>query len=125
MAATVHHAGALRNRDIVWFVDDVGACSVLINGNSSQYDAGVVTAAAHLCWARLGIRTWIERVASDDNPSDGLSRLGLKDPWSLSHEPPWDFVELLPPPWFSLIELPPVQVGELLQSCPVVNGAKL
>ena len=62
LAVTVHHADALRNRDIVWFVDNIGACSVLIKGNSSQYDAGIVTAAVHLCWARLGIRSWIEWV---------------------------------------------------------------
>ena len=124
LAVTVHHAESLRNRDVVWFVDNVGACSVLIKGNSSQYDAGIVTAAVHLCWARLGIRSWIEWVASDDNPSDGLSRKGLKDPWTLAQQPPWSLVELLPPPWFRLIELPPVDVGLLLQSCPVVNGAK-
>ena len=80
LAVTVHHADALRNRDIVWFVDHIGACSVLFKGKSSQYDAGIVTAAVHLCWARLGIRSWIEWVASDDNPSDGLSCVGLENP---------------------------------------------
>ena len=125
LAVTVHHAEALRNRDVIWFVDNVGACSVLIKGNSSQYDAGIVTAAVHLCWARLGIRSWIEWVASDDNPSDGLSRAGLNDPWTLMQKPPWVLVDLLPPPWFRLIELQPVDVGVLLQSCPVVKGAKL
>ena len=33
--------------------------------------------------AKLGCRVFFEFVASDDNPSDGLSRNGLLDNWSL------------------------------------------
>ena len=116
LAASVHHAESLRNRDVVWYVDNIGACSVLIKGNSSQYDAGIIVAAAHLTWAKLGARVWFEWIASDDNPSDGLSRDGLLDPWTLQQVPSWSLVSLQPPSWFSLIELPPVKIGELLQS---------
>jgi hypothetical protein len=38
---------------------------------------------AHLKWAELGCRVWIEWINSDSNPSDGLSRAGLLDPWTL------------------------------------------
>ena len=61
LAASIHHADRLRNRDIVWFVDNVGACSVLIKGNSSQHDAGIVTATAHLCW-----ETWCSHMGGVD-----------------------------------------------------------
>ena len=37
---------------------------------------------AHLLWLHLGSRVWIEWVDSASNPSDGLSRLGLQDPWT-------------------------------------------
>jgi hypothetical protein len=33
---------------------------------------------------KLGARTWWEWVDSASNPSDGLSRLGVQNPWTLS-----------------------------------------
>ena len=42
---------------------------------------------------------WFEGVASDDNLSDGLSRLGLSDPWTLAPVPTWALLEFSPPAW--------------------------
>ena len=39
LAATIHHKSQLAHRDVIWFVDNLGALSVLIKGNSSQFDA--------------------------------------------------------------------------------------
>ena len=116
LAASLHHREILQGRDVVWYIDNIGACSALIKGNSSQHDAGIVTAACHLLWAKLSVRMWIEWVASDDNPSDGLSRFGLLDTWTLQQTPTWKLVNLTPPPCFSLLHLPSVQIHEFLQS---------
>ena len=113
MAATLLHQDILRGRDLIWFVDNIGALQVLIKGNSSQFDAGNVCAAAHLHWAATGTRSWFEWVASDDNPSDGLSRGGIHDAWTLAQSPSWEIQEYEAPAWFSLIDLPIAQLREL------------
>ena len=113
LAASLEHKELFRGRDVIWFVDNIGALQVLIKGNSSQFDAGNVCAAAHLYWASMGTRVWFEWVASDDNPSDGLSRDGLHDEWTLAQRPQWTIAEYLAPLWFSLIELPIEQMRQL------------
>ena len=113
LAATLLHQDVLRNRDVVWFVDNIGALQVLIKGNSSQFDAGNACAAAHLYWAAAGTRVWFEWVASNDNPSDGLSRDGLHDTWTMAQEPHWSVQEYEAPEWFALIDLPIAQLKEL------------
>jgi hypothetical protein len=113
MAATLLHQDILQGRDVIWFVDNIGALQVLIKGNSSQFDAGNVCAAAHLFWAAAGTRVWFEWVASDDNPSDGLSRNGLLDEWTRRQEPFWEIAEYEAPAWFALIDLPIQQLRDL------------
>ena len=113
MAATLLHPDILQGRDVIWFVDNIGALQVLIKGNSSQFDAGNVCAAAHLFWAAAGTRVWFEWVASDDNPSDGLSRNGLLDEWTRRQEPFWEIAEYEAPAWFALIDLPIQQLRDL------------
>ena len=113
LAATLLHQDILRNRDVIWFVDNIGALQVLIKGNSSQFDAGNVCAAAHLYWAAAGTRVWFEWVASNDNPSDGLSRDGLHDMWTMAQKPKWVVHEYEAPDWFALIELPIEQLKRL------------
>ena len=36
-----------------------------------------------LLWAELNCQVWIEWINTKSNPADGLSRLGLQDPWTL------------------------------------------
>ena len=124
LAATILHHSTFLHRDVIWFIDNVGACSVLIKGNSSQYDAGIVAATCLLAWARMGVRMWFEWVASDDNPSDGLSRDGLLDQWTLDQRPRWQCDEHDPPAWFPLLSLPSVRLGDALMSLPHVHLGK-
>ena len=87
----------LRNRDVIWFIDNEAAAAACIRGNSKLPEVEVAIQAAHLMWLHLGCRVWIEWIDSKSNPADGLSRLGLEDPWTrtqgwrLEHpgDPPW------------------------------------
>jgi hypothetical protein len=78
-----NHEDLFRGRDVLWWIDNEGAASSLVRGRSRQFDAGSLVHLAHLKWAELGCRVWIEWINSDSNPSDGLSRAGLLDPWTL------------------------------------------
>ena len=54
---------------------------------------------AHVLWATLRARVWIEWIDTDANLADGLSRLGLQDPWTLRQR--WSLAEAdLPPEVF-------------------------
>ena len=83
VAATYHVGERFRDRDVLWWVGNAGALSTLVKGNSSQFDAGVMSAIAHLAWASLAARVWFELEASDEIPSDGLSRNGVVDVFAL------------------------------------------
>eukprot|EP00435_Cladocopium_sp_Y103_P048679 s223_g14.t1 len=72
----------LRNRDILWFIDNESAASTLVRCVSSQCDVHEIAQYSHYLLNRLGARTWFEWIDSDSNPSDGLSRLGLDDEWT-------------------------------------------
>ena len=74
----------LTGRDVLWFVDNESACSALIRGHSSQGDVHVIAQTASLLMCRNSCRTWYEWIDSASNVSDGLSRLGLQDPWTLA-----------------------------------------
>ena len=45
----------------------------------------------------LECRVWIEWIDSKSNPADGLSRLGLLDPWTQGQG--WELSEAAQPPW--------------------------
>ena len=90
-------ANHMRNRDIIWFIDNESATSCAIRGGSKVPEVEVAIQVAHLLWLHLGCRVWIEWIDSQSNPSDGLSRLGLEDPWTKSQD--W-ILEVCPePPW--------------------------
>ena len=84
----------------MWWVDNEGSASCLVRGNSSHWDAGCLAHLAHLLWAELRCRVWIEWINTKSNPSDGLSRLGLTDPWTLKQG--WHLVQGRLPAWSSL-----------------------
>ena len=87
----------LRGRDIIWFVDNESAASCAIRGGSKLPEVETAVQVAHLLWVHLGCRVWIEWVDSISNPSDGLSRLGLQDPWTRLQD--WSLSEPCHPPW--------------------------
>ena len=89
------HPAELKQFDIVWFIDNEAAASCLIRGNSREQDVHAIAQFAHLLYHLLNCRVWIEWVDSHSNPSDGLSRLGLSDPWTIAQE--WQLAEYIFP----------------------------
>ena len=80
VAATVF-ADELAQQDVLWFIDNTSALAPMIKGASGCEDNPEMALVAALALSRPGCRTWYERVPSESNPSDPLSREGLQDPW--------------------------------------------
>ena len=99
------HPELFKEQDIIWFVDNEAAVSSLIKASSSQLDVHAICQFAHVSLFKLKARIWYEWIDSASNPSDGLSRLGLLDPWTQAqqwHIEEYDFpVNLLPARFFS------------------------
>ena len=70
-------------RESVWFIDNAAAVSTLIRGSSRPEDIDSLAAAVTFQNAHVNHRPWFEWIDSDSNPSDGLSRLGIQDPWTI------------------------------------------
>jgi hypothetical protein len=70
-------------RESIWFIDNAAAVSTLIRGSSRPEDIDHLAAAVAFQNAALNHRPWFEWIDSDSNPSDGLSRLGITDPWTV------------------------------------------
>ena len=87
----------LREKDVVWFIDNESAAACAIRGSSQLPEVDVAVQAAHLLWLHLGCRVWIEWVDSDSNPADGLSRAGFQDPWT--QDQGWNLTHPGAPPW--------------------------
>ena len=94
----------MRGRDIVWFIDNEAAASCAIRGCSGLPEVETAVQAAHLLWLHLGCRVWVEWVDSKSNPSDGLSRLGVADPWTVSQN--WHLSKPCDPPWHEDVNHP-------------------
>ena len=94
----------LRGKDVVWFIDNEAAASCAIRGCSSIPEVETAVQVAHLLWLALGCRVWVEWIDSKSNPSDGLSRLGLRDPWTL--EQGWRLSMPCDPPWHEDVSTP-------------------
>ena len=75
-------ATQLRYQDVIWFIDNQAACSLLIKGTSTENDLSWMAAAAHLMYAMLSMRVYCEFVPSTANCADGLSRDGTSDAWT-------------------------------------------
>ena len=79
----VHLQDCLASCDILWWGDNESAIAALARGTSSQDDVHELVQATHLTLHRLSRRVWWEWIDTSSNPSDGLSRSGLSDPWTL------------------------------------------
>ena len=73
---------AFLGRDVTCFVDNEAAAAALIRGGFGAEDVDLLSQLAHLAFMPLQARVWFEWVDSEANPADGLSRLGLDDPWT-------------------------------------------
>lgn len=85
------HFDRLRHQDLLWFIDNEGACSALIRGASRQPDVHLIAQFSSLLLHSLGSRSWYEWVDTESNCSDGLSRDGLRDAWTAAQN--WDICE--------------------------------
>ena len=90
------------NRDSVWFVDNAAAVSTLIRGAAKPEDIDRIATVVAFQNADLRHRPWFEWIDSESNPSDGLSRLGLEDPWTKSQS--WILKDLTGTDWGQLFD---------------------
>ena len=72
------HPKLLFQEDAIWFVDNQAALSAAIRSGCRETDVHEIAYAAATLRTRLSFRCWFEWVDSDSNPSDGLSRVGLR-----------------------------------------------
>jgi len=59
------------------------AVSSLIKASSPQSDIHLIAQFSQAAYHALQARVWFEWIDSASNPSDGLSRSGLEDSWTL------------------------------------------
>ena len=93
------HGSQLRGVDILWFIDNCAAVASLVRHTSSQIDVRNLSQYSHLLLSHYQCRCWYEWIDSHSNPSDGLSRDGLKDSWTLQQG--WNLAEYSFPPCLS------------------------
>ena len=93
----VYGLDCVEGRDILLFCDNQAVCAAVAKGACSEPDTARIVTTCHLLWAKLACRVWIEYVPSNDNPSDGLSRAGIKDAWTSDQA--WDLSEQPCLPW--------------------------
>jgi hypothetical protein len=92
-----------KGRDVMWFVDNTAALSAMLKGSSPAQDVAHLMEIMHLRLAFFSCRIWLEWVDSAANPSDGLSRDGYFDKWTLAQG--WSLEQLTIPPWDELHSL--------------------
>ena len=100
LLALVMEPHIFKGYDVMWFIDNEAAMSSLIRGGAKPEDVGRIAAAAHILMLELHCRIWFEWIDSESNPSDGLSRLGLEDPWTVAQG--WLLQEITQIPWQTL-----------------------
>ena len=85
MAALYNEKAVLRGKDVLFFVDNLGALAALVAGYSRNGDAADISACFHIVAAEIGCRVWFEWVDSKANIIDELSRSpsGLRPEWDL------------------------------------------
>ena len=94
LTALVLSPELLAGREIVWFVDNEAALSSLIRGTSRTEDVGHIAACTQLAMMEHSCSAWYEWIDSASNPSDGLSRDGVRDEWTIKQG--WDLTEIPP-----------------------------
>ena len=96
-AAVWNHREMLRGKDILIFIDNEAAAAALIRGSSAADEVNVIAQSLHWLLLEHNIRMWIEWVDSESNVSDGLSRDGLEDAWTMNQN--WCLSKGCLPPW--------------------------
>ena len=65
------------------FIDNEGALAALAKGSSSVLSGELIAALTHEYVAKVGVVPWFDRVDSESNPVDKLSRGCMTGPWRL------------------------------------------
>ena len=112
LQASLLYKHVLRNCDILLFVDNQAVCSALVRGSSPSDDIAHIVALCHLLWASLEARVWLEYVPSADNPSDGLSRDGVADSWTVQQS--WSLSTTDCLPWHQYHDTPLLEALQAL-----------
>jgi hypothetical protein len=94
-------AAFISGEDLLWFVDNQAAGTAMVKGSSSLHDVCSIVTYMHLMFAELSTRAYFDYVDSDANPSDGLSRDGMQDAWTLQQD--WILQEAILPDWTALL----------------------
>ena len=84
-ALVLHNFEHLFTPNALWihYIDNDAALATLVKGSSSVLSGEVITAYTHSRVAAIGLWPWFDRVASEDNPVDKLSRGKMDGPWKL------------------------------------------
>ena len=96
---------------MIWFVDSAAAVDALIKGSAKSGDLTVAIQLVHLLFARLEIRICFEWVHSKGNCSDGVSRLGERDPFAKARG--WKYEAMAEPNWSAFVDTPLETLADL------------
>ena len=105
---TIQNEHRLRGMDVWWGIDNEAAEAALVKGYSSRADTAAIVAATHIVAAQRDLRIFYFHVDSDSNPSDGLSRGGVTDPWTarMARDRGWKLYTANAPDLVQLSQLP-------------------
>ena len=98
----------LEGSDILWFIDNQAAETALVKAGSPAESMCAIALVATACLARIRARPWYEHIASEDNPSDVLSRAGESDPAVAHkiHSGQWVRLPVVEPDWSQGLNYP-------------------
>ena len=65
------------------FIDNDAACATLVRGSSSVLSGELITSMTHELVAKFNVWPWFDRVDSESNPVDKLSRGVMAGDWDL------------------------------------------
>jgi hypothetical protein len=116
----------LENRDVVWFIDNRAALSALIKGAAPQVDTAFLALTATWAFSSANSRVWFDRVDSDGNPSDLLSRDGIESAL-IKEAIAYGNVLLVEaqPNWDTLVPADISSMSSVFESMPAVGGVTL
>ena len=72
--AIIHEKDVLKQKSVVWYMNNFGVLSCLCKGSSAVADFGCIIHAILLCMAALKVRAWYDHVDSKANAADDGTR---------------------------------------------------
>ena len=84
-ALILHNWMHLFSPGALWvhYIDNDSALATLVKGSSSVFSGECITSFTHSNISEIGLWPWFDRVATDDNPVDKLSKGCMDGPWEL------------------------------------------